>query len=442
MSPRCVPPARPVSLPRVSPPPRAPAELWDRRAQEVAGRRGRGRRAAGRAGRDGGRGRRAPHSLRPDAGPGAPRAGAQRPERPGGDAGAERATSRWRRLQVSGAAPEIGPPPGTPPEVGAPSTAAPGRPRPGPRAAVGRLRSARRGACGRTGTGARGPRVPSRPPRGLVRPGPGPVPLPVPAGPPGALQPGAPVRAGARPGPGHPRRGGRPGWARARHPHPSPRGVSRAPLLPADATCPPPPPPVSGRWGPGPRALPRPCALRPGVSFTFCSAGREGCRWECAAVVGAECSDLTLALGPKADCEFPRFQSDDGVAPVVTPHRCLLPFLVLDVPQPGPGFSPEARCTLDLSLHQEAFPIPSRRLQPAVLAAPKLFLSPCRESGGHPARLFPGRLPEGKSSRRSLSQGPHGQTLLSPVADLPPKETTPVSTHTSNTGKNNTILGA
>ncbi|XP_036705627.1 basic proline-rich protein-like [Balaenoptera musculus] len=128
MSPRCVPPARPVSPPRVSPPPRAPAELWDRRAQEVAGRRGRGRRAAGRAGRDGGRGRRAPHSLRPDAGPGAPRAGAQRPERPGGDAEAERATSRWRRLQVSGAAPEVGPPPGPPPEVGAPSTAAPGRP--------------------------------------------------------------------------------------------------------------------------------------------------------------------------------------------------------------------------------------------------------------------------------------------------------------------------
>nr|CAI9709428.1 unnamed protein product [Rangifer tarandus platyrhynchus] len=81
-SPPCVPSAGPMSPPRVSPPPRAPAELWDRRAQEVAGRRGRGRRAAGRAGRDGGRGRRAPHSLRPDAGPGAPRAGARRPSGP------------------------------------------------------------------------------------------------------------------------------------------------------------------------------------------------------------------------------------------------------------------------------------------------------------------------------------------------------------------------
>ena len=27
---------------------------------------------------------------------------------------------------------------------------------------------------------------------------------------------------------------------------------------------------------------------------------------------GAERSDLTLAFGPKADCEFPRFQSGDG----------------------------------------------------------------------------------------------------------------------------------
>ena len=27
---------------------------------------------------------------------------------------------------------------------------------------------------------------------------------------------------------------------------------------------------------------------------------------------GAERSDLTLTFGPKADCEFPRFQSGDG----------------------------------------------------------------------------------------------------------------------------------
>ena len=273
-SPPCVPSAGPMSPPRVSPPPRAPAELWDRRAQEVAGRRGRGRRAAGRAGRDGGRGRRAPHSLRPDAGPGAPRAGAQRPSGP------ERRRRRGhaREEQVAAAAgerrvPEVCPLPAArdrpplPPQIA--PTRAPRRSRP---AALRRARGLREDW--RTGTGDGGPWVPSQPPGPRpARPKPGPV-L---AGRPGALQPGA------RLGPGRPRRGGLPGWARERHPCPSPRGLPWAPLLRVDATR---PRRVSGSWQRGPRARPRPCALRPRVSFTFCSAGRGGLQVGPQAVVG------------------------------------------------------------------------------------------------------------------------------------------------------------
>nr|XP_058919967.1 basic proline-rich protein-like [Kogia breviceps] len=387
-SPRGVPPARPVSPPRVSPPPRAPAELWDRRAQEVAGRRGRGRRAAGRAGRDGGRGRRAPHSLRPDAGPGAPRARAQRPERPGGDAGAE------RDEQVAAAAgerrcPQAGPPPGPPPEVGAASTAAPGRPDPGP---------APQPACG-----------------------------------------AAAGRAG-------------PGWRAAR---PGAPQEGRAARLGEGTT----PPPLSPRRFSGPSA-PRGRDLPPA---RFLGAGDPALcgRGEVTALVSkpGPCPAVTpfLRVSPRnPHCpswnlpDSPRDRPHVGCStPVVTPHRCFLLFLVLDAPRPGPGFSPEARRTSRFTRR----PSPSRvrvgththregraRLRCADSGARS---QRCRRhqsgsvslprSGGHPARLFPARLPEGQSSRGAAEPGSSRPETNDPCGRLSPNEGAPVPTHTSAT---------
>ncbi|XP_078214728.1 uncharacterized protein LOC144580655 [Callithrix jacchus] len=171
--PRRVPPmASPPASSRASLPPacpsaapRAPAELWDRRAQEVAAAAR--PRAEGGGRRDGGRGRRAPHSLRPRrrAGPGpGPRSAAA------GAGPRRRRRGRPREEQVAAAAGERRSPrprSGRPPLKPLPAAArgrppaARGRPcprrqtsgRPGPRAALGRPRSAGRGAWESAGPG-------------------------------------------------------------------------------------------------------------------------------------------------------------------------------------------------------------------------------------------------------------------------------------------------